>query len=893
MRVGATIAATALCLSLAGCSRAVRRLETLETEHRALPNEAWFARQRMSAGEPIPPGARARALSGWNERHAVAPRTVGTWTFAGPTNIGGRLTALAVDPANVSHLWAGAAAGGVFVSSDGGLFWTPTFDGQPLLPIGAIATHPTDSNVVYVGTGEANGAGYSYDGDGVYRTTDGGASWEHLGLDATRRIARIAIDPLDPQRVFVAAAGGVYVPDENRGVYRSVDGGAHWTRVLFVTTTAGAIDVAIDPSNPSRIYAAIWEHYSTAEEWIAAGVHSGIWSSSDGGDTWTLLANGLPAPAPNVGRIGLAVAASHPQTVYALYISDPGSLLGVYKTTNAGASWFRVDPPGGPQTAAFSTYGYYFGQIRVDPANADVVYLLDLHWARSTDGGASFTVFTGPHADSHDLIIRPGLLYLANDGGFFRSLNNGSSWAKSTGMPVTQFYDLGIDPVNPLRRFGGLQDNGSVRTVNGGISGWTMVNGADGFQCEVDPIDPLRVYCESQYGAIVRSSNGGNSFLNGTQGIPPTDRVNWNAPITHDRLTTQRLYTGTHRVFRSTNGAQSWFPISGDLTSGPHAHVEPGGGGGAHGASHLASTVEGTLTAIAVSAVDPAVLWAGTDDGHVWVTTNSGNAWTAVDVPGRTEWVTRLEADPFDAARAYVTYSGYRNASALPRIYRTSDFGASWTDIGGDLPDVPLNCVNADPQASMRGRLFVCSDLGVFVTDNYGESWSALGSGMPLVVVHDLDLVQVSRQLFAGTHARSMYLYELSQLGPADADGDGSDNLTDCAPDDGGAFAAPGEVGGLVLGAGGALGWSSLAGAAGSATTYQVLRGRTDELPVGGGVSETCLVSTTATPAASDPDAVREGQGFWYLVRARNACGIGSYGETSAGEPRESAVCPD
>jgi len=352
-----------------------------------------------------------------------------------------------------------------------------------------------------------------------------------------------------------------------------------------------------------------------------------------------------------------------------------------------------------------------------------------------------------------------------------------------------------------------------------------------------------------------------------------------------------RLYMGTYRVYRSTDGAQSWSPISGDLTSGPPPHLASGGPGG--GSSHLASTVEGTISTIAVSRVDTNVLWAGTDDGRVWVTTNGGGLWTDVDVPGRTEWVTRVEADPFDTGGAFVTFSGYRSGSRLPRIYRTTSYGSTWTDISNGLPDVPLNCVNADPDLGYRGRLFVCSDLGVFVTDNFGATWSQLGSGLPIVVVHDLDLVSSSRELFAGTHARSMYRYDLDQLGPADGDGDGVDNLSDCNPTDSGAFAPPGEVGGLVFSADRVtMSWSSAAPAAGSGTTHQVLRGPVPGLPVGGNPAESCLSQGILTTSLADPGIPPPGAGFWYLVRAVNSCGQGGYGTTSAGINRVSGACP-
>jgi photosystem II stability/assembly factor-like uncharacterized protein len=880
-----------IALAAAGC--AARRAPEREAGS-VPPSATWFAGQRMSGGEPIPAGALRRAMAGsakGDGRIAAQPAAPGTWTAAGPSNNGGRLTAVAVDPNDANHVWAGAAAGGVFESHDAGGSWLPAFDGQPILTIGAVATHPASSAIVYVGTGEANGSSYSYDGDGVYKTTDGGATWQHLGLDDTRRIGRIAVDPVDPQRVFVAAAGAIFSPDGFRGIYRSTDGGATWSLVLFVATTAGAIDVAIDPSTPSRIYAAIWEHYSTPTAWVSGGLNSGIWQSLDGGDTWTHLTSGLPAPSATVGRIGLAVSPSSPQTVYALYLDASGDLMGLYQTTNAGVSWSKMNASGAK--SAFGGAGYYCGQIRVDPADVNTVYMLDVYGTRSTDGGRSFSTFTsGAYVDLHGIAIAGGKIYLATDGGFYRSADAGATWFHSPSLAVTQIYDLGIDPVDPLRRFAGTQDMGTLRTTDGGSSDWANVLAGDGFQCEVDPIDHVRVYCEQQFGNIFRSTDGGDSFVWASHGLPPNERTNWSAPIVHDPRTSQRLYFGSCKVYRSTDGAGNWTPISPDLTDGPPPAPSLAASRIAIRNWHLVSLVTGTVTTIAVSAVDADVLWAGTDDGHVWVTQNGGTTWTKVDVPGRTEWVTRVEADPFSAGSGYVTYSGYRNASRLPRIFRTLDYGATWTDISAGLPDVPLNCVTADPDPAMRGRLFACSDVGVHVSDDYGKDWSALGTGMPASVVTDLDLIGSTRQLFAGTYGRSMYLYDLAQLGPADADGDGSDNLADCRPDDPTVFAAPGEVQGLTVGADRTtLSWISAAPASGSSTTHQVLRGLLAALPVGG-PSDTCIVTGTLASSAVDPEVPPAAGGFWYLVRARNACGVGSYGTDSGGSPRAGTACP-
>ena len=852
-----------VALTAAGC--VARRVEPA----RLPPKAGAFAHPRMSSGEPIPPDALRRA------RSAVVPSAPGTWTAAGPFNVGGRLTALAADPNDPDHVWAGAAAGGVFESHDAGTTWTAVFDDQPVLNVGSLTAHPSDSDVVYVGLGETNGVGYDYEGDGIYRTSDGGTTWQHLGLAETRRIARIAIDPQNPQRLFVAALGGQYTPDEHRGVYRSTDGGATWSQVLFVAPTAGAIDVAIDPVTPTRVYAAIWETYSTPTHWFQSGVHSGIWRSLDGGTTWARLAGGLPAPSASIGRIGLALAASSPTTVYALYIEDPGKFVGVYKTTNGGESWSKMNSAGTKQI--FNVYSYYLGQIRVDPTDANIVYLLDVGWARSTNGGQSYTPFTsGSYVDHHDMVVLPDRLYLANDGGFYRSVDGGVTWAHALTLPVTQFYDLGIDPVHPLRRLGGTQDNGSIQTVDGGASSWYVFGGSDGFHVEVDPTDPMRVYWENFWGRINRSLDGGSTSEVVLRGIG-NERSNWSTPIVHDPHIGLRLYTGTCRVYRTVDGADHWTPISDDLTDGPPPDLLP--------SSHLENVVEGTITTIAASGIDSNVVWAGTDDGNVWVTPNGGSTWSRVDVPGRSEWVTRVEADPFSASAGYVAYSGYRYGSRLPRLYRTLDLGATWTDISEGLPDVPVNGINADPDPAMRGRLFAATDAGVYVSDDYGARWSVLGTGLPPAVVLDLDLIETSRQLFAGTHGRSMYVYDLDQLGPADADGDGRDNLADCLPDDPAAFAIPGAVTGLAWASDRqTLSWDSAIPQAGSGTAHQVLRI--------GGSSEVCLEAGTAGTSVVDVEVPAVGLVAGYLVRARNACGTGGYGTWSDGTPRTSSACP-
>jgi photosystem II stability/assembly factor-like uncharacterized protein len=859
----------------------------------------WFMRQRLS-GDAIPAGVLGRELQRFRRDNKVestkrADKGVdaapGTWTQVGPENVGGRITALALDPNDDQRVWAGAAAGGVWRTTDGGTSWTPVFDDQTYRSVGALAAHPTDSNTVYVGLGEDNGGGYSYDGDGIYKTTDGGQTWTNMGLVDTRRIGDIEIDPVDPNRVFVAAGGSVFFPDNNRGIYRSTDGGQSWSKVLFVDNETGGIEIEIDPSNPNRIYAAMWRRQGSATNIVFGGLSGGVWISLDGGDTWTKqTVNGLPTTS--IGRIGLAIAPSSPNIVYARYQNDTGSYKGLWKSNNSGITWFQADTGGGIWRFFMVSWGYYFGKVRVDPQDPDHVFLLDTDWMESFDGGVTFNRRGGMHVDHHDMIVEPSLWYMGNDGGFYWSTDVGASWTHSETMPISQAYDIAIAELDTNRRFMGLQDNGTVRTTTGGTSDWQNVLGGDGLQCEVDPTNSLLVYASSQGGNINRSTDGGDTFTNGTNGIG-SERTNWNAPVEHDPVTSQKLYTGTYRVYRTVDGAQNWTPISPDLTDGPtldEGQPVVNRDGLDRFQSHLADIVDGTVTTIDVSPLNTDIIWAGTDDGNVWVTSDGGTIWNPVDVPGRNEWVTRVTADPFQVNSAYVTFTGFRTGDRMPHIFRTTDLGANWSDVSGNLPNVPINDVVPDPL--WEGRLFIGSDLGAYLTDSWGAQWDDMNGGFPISVIHDLVLHDPTRTLYAGTHSDSLWTFDLSQLPIPDRDLDGSNNLDDCAPDDGGAFAVPGEVTGVQWDDATTLRWSSAQPGAGSATVHDVARGALAELPVGGGPSESCLVTGLGADTTTDASVPALHAGFWYLVRGANVCGTGTYGSESGGAERVTGACP-
>lgn len=716
------------------------------------PND-WFYAQRAYPGSVIPMDryrlALAQAQSMRSEAMAAAgERGAVVWQPAGPTNIMGRITCVTAHPSVPGRIFLGAAAGGVFRTTDNGATWACVTDDYGIASMGDLATDPANANVVYAGTGEANASGDSYNGIGLFRSTDGGDSWDFLGLRDTGHITRVAVDPSNSSRIWVAAMGNLFTKNPERGVYRSDDGGASWSLKLFVSDSTGASDVAVDPANPNTVYAAMWERIRTASYRRAGGITSGIFKSTDGGETWGRLAGGLPAQGPTVGRIGLGLAASQPSTVYAIYADDPGYFLGVFKTTDAGAHWAHADAGLG---GLYSNFGWYFGQIRVDPTDSNKAFALGVPFYRTTNGGTSWSDASSfMHVDHHALWIDPSTptrLIEGNDGGLYRSTNGGTQWSPFTGLPITQFYAITVDFQNPQRLYGGTQDNGTMRTLTGNLDDWGVFYGGDGMYCLVDPTNANVIFAEYQYGGLGKSTNGGGSFGDATNGINGGDRRNWSVPVVMDPTNSQVLYYGTYRVYRTSNGAANWSAISGDLTGG-------------QGSGNLQFP---TVTTIAVAPSSPATVYAGTDDGHAWVTTNTGSSWTNVSAGLPNRWVTRVAVDPQNRDIVYTTVSGYKWDEPQPHVFRSVNRGTNWSDISSNLPDGPVNSIVVDPLDS--NTLYVATDFGVFVSRNLGGRWDVLGAGLPLNPICDLCLHAPTRSLISGTHGRSMF--RLSLPGPA------------------------------------------------------------------------------------------------------------------------------
>lgn len=671
------------------------------------------------------------------------PTTGRRWQPLGPTNIGGRIVGLALDPQQPDTLYAAAASGGLWRSRDAGDTFEPAWPDDLTQAMGAVAAAP--DGTLFAGTGEPQpgGGSVTYGGTGMYRSTDRGATWQAVGLRDSGAIGAIAVDPADPNRVLVAATGSLYSPGGDRGVYLSRDGGDSWARTLDVPNEfTGAVDVQLDPTDPQRVYAVLWDKRRTPDQRTYGGVGSGVYRSVDGGLTWTRLGGGLPAAAPEIGRIGLGIAASEPGRLYAIVnderIEDGQSFAGFYTSGDGGDTWTRL--PDTPEIATSqSSFGWWFGKVWVDPDDARHLHVAGVPLLTSADGGLTWTADDETiHVDHHALIWDPryeSRAYLGNDGGVYRSDANGDGgWVKATYEPYTQFYSAAITPQDVSRVSGGTQDNGSLRSWNG--PAFNEYVGGDGEENIINPLDRDNVFACFQYGNCFRSVDGGDTSTLVSPG-PDTEERNWFTPVQFDPNDPNVVYYGANRLYRSTDNGVTFAPISPDLTDGQSQDNYP----------------FGTITTVAAAPADPRTIYVGTDDGRVWITRDLGANWQAVY--SGDQWVTRVAVDADDPAVAYVTLSGYRSGSPLPHVMRTTNGGQSWTDLSANLPQAPVN----DVVVTERDELFVATDQGVFVRRG-GEDrgrWQRLGRGLPLVPITDIEYDDSRRRLVAASFGRGLF----------------------------------------------------------------------------------------------------------------------------------------
>jgi photosystem II stability/assembly factor-like uncharacterized protein len=683
-----------------------------------------------------------------------------SWRNIGPFRAG-RVLAVAGVPGEREHFYFGSVNGGVWETRDAGRTWQPIFDAQPIGTIGALAVAPSDPRVLYVGTGEADMRSDIAQGNGVYRSADGGRTWVHVGLDDTQQIGRILVHPADANLVYVAALGHPYGPNEERGVFRSSDGGRTWEKVLYRDADAGAIDLAFEPGDPRVVYAALWQTRRTP--WSvyppSNGPGSGLYRSTDGGDTWSRIdGNGLPAEH---GRIGLAVAPTEPKRVYAMVDAEQG---GLYRSDDGGARWERVgsDP-------RIWQRGWYFGGVAVDPHRADTVYALDTNLYRSDDGGRTFTLIKGSPGgdDYHELWIdprEPDRQILATDQGAVVTVDGGRTWSSWYNQSTAQIYRLSTDSRFPYWVYGSQQDSGgaAVPSRTTGIDGINLTQfrqitaGGENDNIVPDPRDPRVVYGGRVEKLDLRTMQ--TQSVDPTLAEPDEYRSAWTLPLVFSWRDPRVLYFANQRLFRTDDGGRHWSAISPDLTRedpGVPATLDPA----------TAALVphpgprRGVIYAIAPSRVADGDVWVGTDDGLVWRTRDEGRTWTNVTPTALTAWskVGILEASPFDAETAYAAVDRHRLDDFRPHIYRTRDGGRTWTlAVGGIPPDEAVNVVRADPVR--RGLLYAGTERGAHVSFDDGESWQSLKANLPVTSVRDIEVH--GDDVVIATHGRGFWILD-------------------------------------------------------------------------------------------------------------------------------------
>ena len=734
-----------------------------------------------------------------------------SWQYLGPTNISGRATDIAVaDRDGARRIYAAFATSGVWKTDDDGATWQPIFENYASTSIGDIAVAPSNPNIVWVGTGEANLFRASMAGVGIYKSTDAGRTFTHAGLTDTQTIARVIVHPANPDIVYVAASGHEWTDNETRGVFKTSDGGRTWTKVFYRSPRTGAIDLVMDPSDPDTLYAAMWQR--VRRKWSDPRVEpgydeGGVWKTTDAGKTWIDASEGLPAPRFR-GRIGLDVAASNPSVVYAFVDNyDQGrppregerdaytrpifeariKSAEIYRSDDKGKSWRKLTENSDFMMSHSATYGWVFGQIRADPADENTIYTLGLALNVSRDAGKTFASLGGMHSDHHGLWIdprNPSVLVNANDGGIYLSKDAGKSWTYATAAGGTQFYNVTLDNGTPLRAYGSIQDYGSRRGTIDISKGrdripaveWTSAPGGEGSHHAIDPTNNDIIYSHGFYGnftredlaaqaaaAAARGREGGGQGQGQGQGRgrgrvgvtsirPPAEagddlRAQWMAPVIASAHDPATIYVGFQHVLRSRNRGDTWERISRDLSSNDPARML---------LKSSSAIPYQTIVALAESPQKPDVLYAGTDDGKLHVTVDGGATWTELTaaLPTR-KWISRITPSRHAEGTIYVTQRGREDDDFAPYIYKSADNGKTFTSIAANVPAGPVNVIREDPVDA--NRLYIGTDFGAFVSSDGGREWQVLGANLPSTQVSDLQVHPRDHVIVISTYGRGMW----------------------------------------------------------------------------------------------------------------------------------------
>ncbi len=680
----------------------------------------------------------------------------GNWTTQGPKNIGARVNTIAVNPQNENIIYIGFSNGGLFKTIDGGLNWNPIFDNQPYLTIGDIEIDPVNPNIIYVGTGDPNIGYYSSVGDGVWKSTDAGATWTFLGLKDQRIISRVEVNPKNSNIIYAAAMGLPYQKNNDRGLYKSIDGGVTWTQKLFVSDTTGVCDFMINPQDPNIIYASTWDRIRSNKRNHAAGEAAAVYKSSDAGNTWTKLSGGLPTTG-RFSRTGITMYEKDPNILFAVFVSATSyNPEGIYKSLDAGVTWNKFSENNDIDNV-FGGFGWYFAGIEVNPNDPNDIFLLGVDLWRSKDNGENWALATPEwfdytvHADKHDLVFTPsGKMILGTDGGAYKSENNAVDWTDIENIATTQFYRVAYNPNEPDFYYGGAQDNGSTGG-NAQIQEWSRLYGGDGFQIRFDAKRPNVRFYETQNTNIIYFSDT-EAYVDVLSAEQAGDRKHWDGQYFLSKYTEGTMYLGTQRVWKGIYDPNSvfdieWTAISPDLTDNDGS-----------------PSPRNTITTLEESPLEKDLLYAGTADANAWRLSPNTSTWVNISAGLPDRYITRITPSPSNKNSVFITLSGYREFEKTAHIWKSDNQGTTWKNISGDMPQVAVNDILV-LENNKDSVLFAATDAGVYFSKNAGKNWLRLGGNMPIIPVFDIEYNPVKNQLFAGTFARSIMSFDLKNIG--------------------------------------------------------------------------------------------------------------------------------
>ncbi|MCU0353582.1 MAG: hypothetical protein MUD08_07585 [Cytophagales bacterium] len=684
----------------------------------------------------------------------------------GPALMSGRITDIEGHPTDAKVVYIGTAGGGVWKSTDGGVTFKAVFD-KHTQPIGAVAVDPKNPDqVVWAGTGEVWTRNSVSVGDGIYRSDDGGQNWTKMGLEKSERISSIRIDPNDPNTLYVGVMGALWGPSQERGVYKTTDDGKTWNKIFYVDENTGCSDLTMDPKNPNTLYAAFWEFRRTAWSFNSGGLKSALYKSTDAGKTWNKIHNGFPTG--KLGRIAVAVAPSKPELLYAVIESEKPETKGLYRSENGGQSWTRTNGD-----FELTVRPFYFSRIVVDPKNPDIVCKAGLSGSISRDGGKTFRTFGSMHSDIHDFwfdIHNSNQIFVATDGGLYRTWDGGNVMEMVKNLPLSQFYQVSVDNAKPYKVYGGLQDNGSWYGPSespGGIENrdWFSVGMGDGFRVYRHPTKANIVYSEMQgaeniwrYDTERRQQKIIKPYAAATD---PKLRFNWNAAMNLSPHKPDRLYIGSQFLHRSDDMGETWAKISPDLTTNDPAKQQQENSGGLS-ADNSGAENHCTVFSVAESPLDENIIWVGTDDGNVQVTANGGKNWTNVvaTVPGlpKNTWAYHVEPSRFDKNTCYVVFDGHTRSDMATYVYKTTDMGKTWKSIA--TPDITGFARHVKEDLENPNLLFLGTEMGLYVTVDGGQNWSKFTNNMPPVAVHYIAIHPETSDLVLATHGRGIIIVD-------------------------------------------------------------------------------------------------------------------------------------